>query len=159
MIKTGKHCVKMRNCMFCAISSFVTMFLKSCLLQRHQKASIWGKGLNLYWNINWFVPWLLFDLTFFFSQSTSTWLFCNKPDMFTNLWKNENCIKNTTLPVLCWILYSVYHIYLGYMTFYSSSIFPSLDDAWFLWFCKQSIQLKIILYRITEVSYLFNFLS
>ena len=31
---------------FCAISSFVTMFSKSCLLQRLQKASIWGKGLN-----------------------------------------------------------------------------------------------------------------
>ena len=30
-----------------AISYFVTMFSKSCLLQRRQKASIWGKGLNL----------------------------------------------------------------------------------------------------------------
>ena len=30
---------------FCAISSFVTMVSKSCLLQRRQKASIWGKGL------------------------------------------------------------------------------------------------------------------
>ena len=30
---------------FWAISSFVTMFSKSCLLQRRQKASIWGKGL------------------------------------------------------------------------------------------------------------------
>ena len=37
---------KGRNCMFCAISSFVTMFSKSRLLQRRQKASIWGKGLN-----------------------------------------------------------------------------------------------------------------
>ena len=33
--------------MFCAISSFVTMFSKSLLLQRRQKASIWGKGLKL----------------------------------------------------------------------------------------------------------------
>ena len=30
------------------ISSFVTMFSKSCLLQRLQKASIWGKGLTLF---------------------------------------------------------------------------------------------------------------
>ena len=29
-----------------AISFFVTMFSKSHLLQRHQKASIWGKGLK-----------------------------------------------------------------------------------------------------------------
>ena len=46
MTKSGKHCGKRRNCMFCAISSFVTMFSKSCLLQRRQKASIWGKGLT-----------------------------------------------------------------------------------------------------------------
>ena len=38
MTKSGK---KRRNCSFWAISSFVTMFSKSC-----QKASIWGKGLN-----------------------------------------------------------------------------------------------------------------
>ena len=49
MTKSGKHCVKRRNCMFCAISSFVTMFSKSCLLQRRPKASIWGKGLNSKW--------------------------------------------------------------------------------------------------------------
>ena len=46
MTKTGKHCGKRRNCTFCAISSFVTMFSKSRLLQRHWKASIWGKGLR-----------------------------------------------------------------------------------------------------------------
>ena len=45
MTKSGKHCGKRRNCLFCAISSCVTMFSKSCLLQRCQKASIWGKGL------------------------------------------------------------------------------------------------------------------
>ena len=45
MTKSGKNCGKSRNCTFCAISSFVTMFSKSCLLQRRQKASIWGKGL------------------------------------------------------------------------------------------------------------------
>ena len=28
------------------IERFVTMFSKSCLLQRHQKVPIWGKGLN-----------------------------------------------------------------------------------------------------------------
>ena len=39
MRKSGKHCVKRRNCTFCAISSFVTMFSKSRLLQRRQKAS------------------------------------------------------------------------------------------------------------------------
>ena len=44
MTKSGKHCGKRKNCMF-AISSFVAMFSKSCLLQRRQKASIWGKGL------------------------------------------------------------------------------------------------------------------
>ena len=45
MTKSGKHCDKRRNCTFCAISSFDTMFSKSCLLQRRQKTSIWGKGL------------------------------------------------------------------------------------------------------------------
>ena len=52
MSKTGKHCGKRRNCTFCAISSFVTMFSKSCLLQRRQKASIWGKGLNNFLTYN-----------------------------------------------------------------------------------------------------------
>ena len=46
--KRGKHCGKRRNCTFCAIFSFVTMFSKSRLLQRRQKASIWGKGLIHY---------------------------------------------------------------------------------------------------------------
>ena len=46
MTKSGKHCGKRRNCTFCAISSFFTMFSKSCLLQRRQKACIWGKGLR-----------------------------------------------------------------------------------------------------------------
>ena len=46
MTKSGKHCGKRRNCTFCAISFFVTMFSQSCLLQRRQKASIWGKGLK-----------------------------------------------------------------------------------------------------------------
>ena len=40
MTKSQKHCVKRRNCTFCAISPFVTMFSNSRL-----KASIWGKGL------------------------------------------------------------------------------------------------------------------
>ena len=44
MTKSWKHCGKRRNCSSWAISSFVTMFSKSCLLQRRQKASIWGKG-------------------------------------------------------------------------------------------------------------------
>ena len=47
MTKSGKHCGKRRNVSFWAIFSFVTMFSKSCLLQRRQKASIWGKGLNM----------------------------------------------------------------------------------------------------------------
>ena len=46
MTKSGKHGGKRRNCTFCAISSFVTIFSKSRLLQRPQKASIWGKGLK-----------------------------------------------------------------------------------------------------------------
>ena len=44
--KVEKHCGKRRNCTFCAISSFVTKFSKSRLLQRRLKASIWGKGLT-----------------------------------------------------------------------------------------------------------------
>ena len=44
--KSWKHGVKRKNCSFWAISSFVNMFSKSSLLQRHQKASIWGKGLR-----------------------------------------------------------------------------------------------------------------
>ena len=46
MTKSGKHCGKRRNCLFLNISSFVTLFSKSFLLQRSQKVSIWGKGLN-----------------------------------------------------------------------------------------------------------------
>ena len=46
MTKSGKHCGKRINCSFWTISSFVTMFSKSRLLQRRQKASIWGKGLT-----------------------------------------------------------------------------------------------------------------
>ena len=46
MTKSGKHCGKRRNCTFCAISSFITMFSKSCLLQRRANAFIWGKGLT-----------------------------------------------------------------------------------------------------------------
>ena len=34
------------KCSFWTISSFVDMFWIRCLLQRRQKASIWGKGLN-----------------------------------------------------------------------------------------------------------------
>ena len=34
-----KHGDKRRNCLVRSISSFVAMFSKSCLLQRHQKAS------------------------------------------------------------------------------------------------------------------------
>ena len=51
--KVKKHCGKRRNCTFCAISSFVTMFSKRRLLQRCQKASIWGKGLIIYCNYNY----------------------------------------------------------------------------------------------------------
>ena len=51
MTKRGKHCGKRRNCLFWAISSFVTLFSKSCLLQRCQKASIWGTQFwrKLFW--------------------------------------------------------------------------------------------------------------
>ena len=47
-MESGKHCGKKRNYSFWAISSFVTMFSKSCLLQSRHKVSIWVKGLN--WN-------------------------------------------------------------------------------------------------------------
>ena len=45
-LKVENIVTKKRNCSFWAISSFNTMFSKSRLLQRRQKASIWGKGLN-----------------------------------------------------------------------------------------------------------------
>ena len=51
MTESGKHCGKRRNCSFWAISSFVTVFSKSRLLQRRQKASIWGKG-SIVWAIS-----------------------------------------------------------------------------------------------------------
>ena len=41
-----------KNGTHCAISSFVTMFSKSRLLRRHQKASIWGKGLSNFFICN-----------------------------------------------------------------------------------------------------------
>ena len=66
MTKSGKHCGKRRNCTFRAISSFVTMFSKSRLLQRRQKASTLGKGLNMSnlptWNV--------------FALTTSNQLYC-----------------------------------------------------------------------------------
>ena len=40
MTKSGKYCGKRRNCTLCAISSFVTMFSKSRLLQRRPKVSM-----------------------------------------------------------------------------------------------------------------------
>ena len=33
MTKSGKHCGKRRNCTFCAISSFVTMFSESVYMR------------------------------------------------------------------------------------------------------------------------------
>ena len=54
--KVEEHCGKRRNCTFCAISSFVTMLSKSYLLQRRQKASIWGKGL---WTIFILLIWII----------------------------------------------------------------------------------------------------
>ena len=44
MTKSGKHCGKRKKMLVLAISSFVTMFSKSRLLHRRQKAFIWGKG-------------------------------------------------------------------------------------------------------------------
>ena len=46
MTKRGKHSGKRRNFSFWVISSFATMFSKSHVLQRRQKASIWGKVLT-----------------------------------------------------------------------------------------------------------------
>ena len=43
-MKTGWH---KTNYSFWAISSFVAMFSKICLLQRCHKASTWGKGLSI----------------------------------------------------------------------------------------------------------------
>ena len=47
MTKIGKHCGQRSNCSFWAVSSFVTMFPKSRLLQRRPKASKWGKGVKI----------------------------------------------------------------------------------------------------------------
>ena len=60
MTKSGKHGGKGRNCTCCAISSFGTMFSKRCLLQRRQKASIWGKGLNVWYTQRSYCKLLLF---------------------------------------------------------------------------------------------------
>ena len=43
MTKSGKHCGKRKNCVFCEISSFFTMFSKS---RGVRKAFIWGKGVK-----------------------------------------------------------------------------------------------------------------
>ena len=45
--KSGKHCDKRRNCTFCAISSFVTMFSKSRLLQPSCAVDILYVGMVL----------------------------------------------------------------------------------------------------------------
>ena len=44
MTKSGKHCGKRRNCTFCAISSSVTMFSKSCVQSRLlQNCRMWER--------------------------------------------------------------------------------------------------------------------
>ena len=77
MTKSGKHCGKRRNCTFCAISSFVTMFSISRLLQRHPKAFIWGKGLISAW-LN------------FFQHTNFLWRLCSR--RLLKPWRNRrNC--------------------------------------------------------------------
>ena len=89
-IKSGKHCGKRRNCTFCAISSFVTMFSKSCLVQRRQKASIWGKGLINRINISL--------LTIVGVVLTCISRSCTKWQLFIIFWMKEehNCISLNT---------------------------------------------------------------
>ena len=71
MTKRGKHCGKSSNCLFWAISSFVTMFSKSLLLQRRQKVSIWGKGLTL--NQWTWLTYPTYRLFLFCSSQTLCW--------------------------------------------------------------------------------------
>ena len=52
MTKTGKHWGKRRICSFWSFFSFISMFSKSHLLQRCQKASIWG-NFRVKWMYNY----------------------------------------------------------------------------------------------------------
>ena len=68
-----KNLGKRRNCMFCAISSFVTIFSKRSLLQRRQKASMWGKGLYLQFYDMWMSEQLqIHNFLFDFSNNIET---------------------------------------------------------------------------------------
>ena len=98
-----------------AISSFVTMFSKSCLLQRRQKASIWGKGLRhlLYTRLQ-----TLWRKDVFKSYST---IILSLLDFFC-----YNCLKVQNLSVLmcfvvkmffCWKCYFVSSVLLIRISF------------------------------------------
>ena len=96
MTKSGKHCGKRRNCTFCAISSFVTMFSKRRLLQRRQKAFICGYGLNTLMQLS-FSFFYLYGVLHHFNpfphttilQQTTLNIFCQ----MDNLWlKVENIV-------------------------------------------------------------------
>ena len=87
MTKSEKHCGKKRNCSFWAISSSVTMFSKSRLLHRRQKASIWEKGLTLPHNSTYVVACLRCSDTFYV-LGESVPLYRSRIELKT-LWQKE----------------------------------------------------------------------
>ena len=111
MTKSRKHCCKRRNCSFWAISSFVTMFSKSCLLQRCQKASIWGKELKTLWQIlkknnesnftfSFNISTLYNDYSFFYADFS---YFCLQNYLSKqHLWRGSSCLepKFNIFPIL-----------------------------------------------------------
>ena len=55
MTKSGKHCGKRRNCTFCAISSFVTMFFKKPSAAEASESVYMRERANL--ELYYFVQW------------------------------------------------------------------------------------------------------
>ena len=93
MTKSGKHCGKRRNVTFRAISSFVTLFSKSCLLQRCQKASIWGKVLNS--NQSEVICKLQFYFLYVLVATCSTVISINLKNKTINVWYIMGTLQNS----------------------------------------------------------------
>ena len=103
MTKSGKHHGKRRNCTFCAILSFVTMFIKSHLLQRRPKAFIWGERVN---NNN-----ILIYLDFLYlchnnlSHVMGIWFMLESINPFPH----TKILQQTTLNIFCRKMENVYN--------------------------------------------------
>ena len=73
MTKSGKHCGKRRNCTFCAISSFVTVFKKPSAAEASESVYM-RERVKMLWPIEkWFLlPQCFLNLTAAAASNAST---------------------------------------------------------------------------------------